>query len=141
MATGEITLGTLTFNAGPDTDGDIFRVGEIDGWDGGGVEQTMLERPLSDGAIVGRGRRTARAIALTGHAAGDSLAGMWRARRKLEDACDALIAASGTLAVDEGDDTYALSVRLVDRDTRQAGPYAVEFSIRLVAADPVKTTV
>lgn len=142
MAAGAITLGSLTFNSGPDSDGDRFVVGQIDGWEGAGVEQTMLERPLSDGAIVGRGRRTARAIALSGHASSSTLSGMWRARRKLAAACDALVTASGTLTVDEGDESYSVSVRLADApDTRQAGPYAVEFSIRLVAADPAKSTV
>lgn len=142
MAAGVITLGSLTFNSGPDSDGDRFTIGEISGWEGGGVEQTMLERPLSDGAIVGRGRRTSRAIVLSGHASSNSLTGMWRARRKLAAACDALVTSSGTLSVDEGSATYALTVRLADApDTRQAGPYAVEFSINLVAANPVKTTV
>lgn len=142
MATGVITLGSLTFNGGPDSDGDRFVIGEIDGWEGTGVEQTALERPLSDGAIVGRGRRASRAVVLIGHASSSTLEGMWRARRKLAAACDALITASGTLSVDEGDDTYTLTVRLADTpDTRQAGPYGVEFSIRLVAADPAKTTV
>lgn len=142
MPAGVITLGTLTFNAGPDVDGDRFVIGEIAGWESAGVEQTGLERPLSDGAIVGRGRRTSRAVTLVGHASSNTLTGMWRARRKLAAACDALVAASGTLSVDEGSATYALTVRLAGAvDTRQAGPYGVEFAINLVAADPVKTTV
>lgn len=143
MAAGVITLGALTFNDGPDEDGDRFVIGELSGWEGAGVEQTNLERPLSDGAITGRGRRTSRAIGLYGHASSSTLTGMWRARRKLADACDALIAADGTLTVDEGDDdVYALTVRLASQvDTRQAGPYAVEFSISLVAADPEKVAV
>lgn len=142
MAAGVITLGTLTFNGGPDSDGDRFVIGELDGWEGAGVEQTGLERALSDGAIVGRGRRTSRTVILHGHASSTSLAGMWRARRKLADACDDLVTASGTLTVDEGDDVYSLTVRLAAAvDTRQAGPYAVEFAISLVAANPAKTTV
>lgn len=140
MAAGVVTLGSLTFNAGPDSDGDRFVVGEIAGWEGAGVEQTSLERPLSDGAIVGRGRRASRAVTLVGHASSSTLTGMWRARRKLAAACDALITASGTLSVDEGDDIYTLSVRLAGSpDTRQAGPYGIEFSINLIAADPAKT--
>lgn len=142
MPAGVVTLGTLTFNAGPDSDGDRFVVGEIIGWEGAGIEQTMLQRPLSDGAVFGRGRRTSRAIVLSGHASSSTLEGMWRARRKLAAGCDALIDASGTLTVDEGTATYSLTVRLADApDTRQAGPYGVEFSITLIAANPAKTTV
>ena len=142
MPAGVITLGTLTFNAGPDGDGDRFVIGEIAGWEGPGIEQTALERPLSDGAIVGRGRRTSRAVTLYGHASSNTLTGMWRARRKLAAACDALVTANGTLTVDEGSGTYALTVRLAGGvDTRQAGPYAVEFAINLIAANPAKTAV
>ena len=80
---------------------------------------------------------------LSGHASSNSIAGGFRARRKLAAAADALIDADGgTLTVDEGDDTYSLTVWLADRlDTRQAGPYGVEFSIALTAADPAKEIV
>lgn len=142
MPVGVVTLAGLTFNNGPDGDGDRFVIGEIDGWDGPGVEQTGFERPLADGAIVGRGRRTSRAVALYGHASGTTITNGFRARRKLADALDTIITADGTLTVDEGTAIYSLTVRLADQpDTRQAGPFAVEFSISLVAANPAKATV
>jgi hypothetical protein len=140
MATGVVTLGGLTFNAGPDSDGDLFAIGEIVGWDGPGVEQIAVERPLSDGAVIALGRRTSRPLSLSGHASGSSIENGFRARRKLAAAMDALITADGTLTVDEGDTTYSLTVRLAAQpDTRRAGPYGIEFEIPLIAADPVKT--
>jgi len=140
MTVGVVTLGGLTFNAGPDSDGDEFAIGEIVGWDGGAVEQVMVERPLSDGAVVAHGRRTARALSLSGHASGSSIQDGFRARRKFEAAIDSLITADGTLTVDEGDDVYSLTVRLAAQpDTRQAGPYGIEFDIPLIAPDPTKT--
>jgi len=139
MTVGVVTLGGLTFNDGPDSDGDEFAVGEIAGWDGPVVEQISVERPLSDGAVVVRGRRTARALSVAGHASGSTIENGFRARRKLEAAIDSLVTADGTLAVDEGSETYSLTVRLAGQpNTRQAGPYGIEFDIPLIAADPVK---
>ena len=142
MAVGVVTLGGLTFNGGPDGDGDQFAIGEIPGWDSPGVEQVLVERPLSDGAVVAHGRRTSRALALSGHATGSTIANGFRARRKLAAAIDSLITADGTLTVDEGDTTYSLTVRLAaEVDTRQAGPYGIEFEIPLIAANPAKAVV
>src|SRR5687767_1639165 len=142
MATGVVTLGGLTFNAGPDSDRDLFAIGEIAGWDSPGVEQVLVERPLSDGAVVAHGRRAARALSLSGHASGSTIEAGFRARRKLAAAIDALITADGTLTVDEGDTTYSLTVRLAaEADTRRAGPFGVEFEIPLIAANPAKAVV
>lgn len=140
MAVGVVTLGGLTFNGGPDSDGDLFSVAEIAGWDSPGVEQVMVERPLSDGAVIAHGRRTARGLVVAGHASGSTIANGFRARRKLETAIDSLITADGTLTVDEGDTTRSLTVRLAaELDTSQAGPYGIEFEIPLIAANPAKT--
>lgn len=140
MGTSAITLGGITFNNGPDGDGDRFVIGEIDGWDGPGIEQRSVERPLSTGAVVASGRRASRPLVLAGHASGTTIENMWRARRKLAAAVDTLVTADGTLTVDEGATTYSLTVRLADQlRTRQAGPYAVEFEISLIAANPTKT--
>jgi len=142
MTVGVVTLGGLTFNDGPDSDGDQFSIGEISGWDGSGVEQISVERPLSDGAVVAHGRRTSRALALAGHASGSTIQDGFRARRKFEAAIDSLITADGTLTVDEGDDVYSLTVRLAGQpSTRQAGPYGIEFDIPLIAANPAKAVV
>jgi hypothetical protein len=142
MAVGVVTLGGITFNAGPDSDGDQFTISEIAGWDSPGVEQILVERPLSDGAVVAHGRRTSRPLSAAGHASGSTIANGFRARRKLEAAIDSLITADGTIAVDEGGTTYALTVRLAaEVDTRQAGPYGIEFEIPLIAANPTKATV
>lgn len=140
MTIGVITLGGLTFNAGPDSDGDRFVIGDIAGWDGTGVEQAAVERPLSTGAVVVHGRRTARALALSGHASGSTIQNGFRARRKLAAALDSIITADGTLAVDEGSGTYSLTVRLAGQpNTRQLpGNLGVEFDIPLTAANPVK---
>lgn len=142
MTVGVVTLGGLTFNAGADSDGDQFAIGEIAGWDSPGVEQVLVERPLSDGAVIAHGRRAARPLSLAGHASGSTIANGFRARRKFEAAIDSLITADGTLTVDEGDTTYSLTVRLAAQpDTRQAGPYGIEFEIPLTAANPAKSVV
>jgi autotransporter passenger strand-loop-strand repeat protein len=142
VTVGVVTLAGLTFNGGPDSDGDQFAIGNIVGWDGPGVEQTGMERPLSDGAVIGRGRRTSRALVLEGHASGSTIADGFRARRKLAVALDTIITADGTLTVDEGGTVYGITVRLADQpDTAQAGPYAIEFAISLIAANPAITVV
>jgi hypothetical protein len=140
MTVGVVTLGGITFNDGPDSDGDQFSVAEIAGWDGPGVEQISVERPLSDGAVVVHGRRTSRALSLSGHASGSTIENGFRARRKLAAALDSLVTADGTLTVDEDSATYSLTVRLAAQpNTRQAGPYGIQFDIPLTAANPVKT--
>jgi hypothetical protein len=139
MAVGVVTLAGITFNAGLDSDGDRFVVGEIVGWDGPGVEQISVERPLSDGAVVVRGRRTARALSVRGHASGTTIANGFRARRKFEAAIESLITADGTLTVDDGTSVVSLTVRIAAQpNTPQAGPYGIEFDIPLIAANPVK---
>lgn len=140
MTVGVVTLGGLTFNAGPDSDGDRFVIGEIAGWDGSGVEQISVERPISDGAVMAHGRRTSRPLSLSGHASGSTIEDGFRARRKLEAAIDSLITVDGTLAVNEGPVTSSLTVRLAGQpNTRQlAGNYGIEFDIPLIAANPVK---
>lgn len=142
MAVTEIRLAGLTFNSGPDSDGDEFIVSDVDGWDSPGVEQILVERPISAGAVLVRGRQASRTLTLSGWviaADGDHLG---RARHKLEVAVTAIITSDGTLAVDQDDGTWALTVRLAQAvRTRSAGDLAVTFEADLVAADPVKTAV
>lgn len=141
MAVTEVRLAGLTFNDGPDDDGDEFIVSDIDGWDGTGVELVTVERPLSDGAVLVRGRRASRALTVTGWvvaAAGH----LGRARGKLEDAIDSIIDADGTLAVDQDDGTLALTVRLAQQlRTRSVGDLAITFEADLIAVAPAKTAV
>jgi hypothetical protein len=141
MTVSEVRLAGLTFNSGPDGDGDEFIVSEVEGWDGPGVEQITVERPISDGAIVVLGRQTARTLVLTGWVVAVP-ENMGRARRKLATAMASIVAADGTLAVDEEDGTYALTVRLAQGiRTKQAGPLAITFEATLVAATPAKTPI
>jgi hypothetical protein len=141
MAGVEVRLAGLTFNDGPDGDGDEFIVSDLDGWDGPGVELVVVERPVSDGAVVAFGRRTARALVLSGWVVAAE-GHMGRARRKLETAMYSLVGTGGTLEVDEDADTYALTVRLsAALKTKQVGPTAITFQAPLVATDPDKADV
>lgn len=141
MAVTEVRLGGLTFNSGPDSDGDEFIISDVDGWDGSGVELVTVDKPLSAGAVLVRGRKAARPLTLTGWVVAASTAHLGRARRKLEVAFDGIIAADGTLAVDQDDDTWALTVRVAQPlTTRSAGAAAVQFIAALLAVDPAKST-
>jgi hypothetical protein len=139
LTVSEVRLAGLTFNSGPDADGDEFIISDVEGWDGAGVELISVERPLSDGALVVLGRHTARILVLTGWVVAVA-ENMGRARRKLAAAMATLVGADGTLAVDEEDGTYTLTVRLAQAlRTKQAGPVAITFEATLLAADPAKT--
>ena len=141
MAVTEVRLAGLTFNSGPDGDGDEFIVSDVDGWDGSGVELVAVEKPLGTGAVLVRARRTARALTVSGWVVAASSAHLGRARRKLEVAIDGIITADGTLEVDQDDDTYALTVRLAQPiRTRSSGSIAITFEVDLLAVDPVKAT-
>jgi hypothetical protein len=139
MAVTEVRLAGLTFNDGPDGDGDEFIVSDVEGWDGAGVELVTVERPLSDGAVIVRGRRASRTLTVSGwvvSAAGN----LGRARGKLEDAFDGIITSDGTLAVDQDDGTLTLTVRLAQQlRTRSAGDLAITFEADLIAVTPAKT--
>lgn len=138
MSAVPVTLGGLTFNDGPDGDGDLFVVSDIDGWDLPPVEQVIVEKPLSDGGVHVRGRRTSWRMTISGWVVANT--SMGGARRKLADAMDALVGAGGTLSVEEDDGTYELSVRLENLRTRQAADIAITFEADVVAVTPVKTT-
>lgn len=140
MAVTGITLAGLAFNDGPDGDGDEFIVSDVEGWDGAGVEVVAVERPLSAGALLVRGRQASRVLTVSGWVVASSGAHLGRARRKLEVAFDGIITADGTFEVEQDDDTYTLTVRLAQAlRTRSAGSMAISFEADLIAVDPVKT--
>lgn len=134
-----VRLAGITFNNGEDTDGDLFVVSDLEGWDGPDVELVRVERPLADGAVIAHARRTAWALTLKGWVvAGPD--GIGPARRKLSTAMYTLVATADDLEVDEEDATYSLSVRLAgELRTRQQGPTAITFEAALLAADPDKS--
>ena len=137
-----VTLAGITFNDGPDGDGDEFVVSDIEGWDSPGVEMIIVEKPLSDGAVIGHGRRASRSLGVAGYIIGETVADVARARRKLATAINGIVTSDGTLVVDEGDATYSLTVRLAaPMRTRQHTAQSVRFDLSLVAADPAKTLV
>lgn len=134
-----VALGSITFGGGPDSDGDRFTVRDLPGWTGAPVELVTVEKPLSDGAVIVRGRYTGRHLSIVGHGIATTANNVWRVRAKLE-ACIGP-AASATLTVTEPSPgaTHTLSVRLADAlRVRPVGPRAVEFEISLFAADPTK---
>jgi hypothetical protein len=135
-----VRLGTLTFNDGPDVDGDEFIVSDIDGWTGIPPELVVVDRPTADGAQIVYGRNQARTLTVSGYGIGDTANDVWRVRSKLEAAVGP--GANANLEVDEPTATYRLVVRLVDRPRiRDLGPQAVEFQFGLLAANPAKTVV
>jgi hypothetical protein len=139
MAVTEVRLAGLTFNDGPDGDGDEFIVSDVEGWDGAGVELVTVERPLSDGAVIVRGRRASRTLTVSGWVVATA-GNLGRARGKLEDAFDGIITSDGTLAVDQDDGTLTLTVRLAQQlRTRSAGDLAITFEADLIAVTPAKT--
>lgn len=140
MAVTEISLAGLTFNSGADGDGDEFIVSDVEGWDGSGVELVTVERPLSAGAVLVRGRKASRTLTVTGWVVASDGTHLGRARRKLEVAFDSIITADGTFEVEQDDGTYTLTVRLAQAlRTRSAGDIAITFEADLIAAEPVKT--
>lgn len=134
-----VRLAGLTFNSGPDGDGDEFVCSDLDGWDGGGVDLVTVEKPLADGAFVAFGRLTAWSLTLAGWVvAGPN--GIGPARRKLTAALYGLVDTADDLEVDEDDGTYSVSVRLDSAiRSRQRGPQAISFEVGLLAATPTKT--
>ncbi len=142
MTVGVVTLGGITFNAGPDSDGDRFTVSDVEGWWSAPAELVTVDKPLGAGSVIAYGRTPARALSVIGHASGSTIQNGFRAARKLEAAVAGMVTADGTLTVDEGSAVYQLTVRVAGTmDVRRAGPYAIEFAIDLLAVSPAKTTV
>lgn len=138
-----VTLGSITFGAAgrgaADSDGDRFTVRDLDGWTGAPVDVVTVDRPLSAGSVLVRGRYRARTVVISGHAIATSADTVWRVRNKLE-AC-VTPGADATLTVNEPSpgSTKTLTVRLADAlRVRPVGPRTVEFEIPLYAANPTK---
>ena len=133
-------LGSITFKAAgaaADGDGDRFTLRDLPGWTGAPVEIVSVEKPVSDGAVLVRGRHTARAVSIVGHGIAANTDAVWRVRAKLE-AC-VLAGADSTLYVDEPTGTKTLTVRLSNSlRVRPVGPRTVEFEIPLIAVNPTK---
>jgi hypothetical protein len=136
----QVRLGSITFKAATapaDADGDRFTVRDLPGWTGAPVEMVTVEKPISAGAVMVRGRHTARAVSIVGHGIAANADAVWRVRSKLEACVSA--SADSTLYVDEPTGTKTLTVRLSDSlRVRPAGPRTVEFEIPLIAANPTK---
>lgn len=142
MAAGVVTLGDITFNAGPDGDGDRFTCGEVMGWYAPSVELVVIERPLSAGGVIAHSRLASRALSVVGHASGTTIANGFRAASKIEALVTMLVDSEQLLTVDEGPEVLGLMVRAASApDIRRAGPYAIEFAIDLIATDPIKASV
>lgn len=135
-----VSLGSITFGGGPDSDGDKFTVRDLPGWTGAPVELVSVEKPLSNGAVIVRGRYKGRLVSIVGHGIAATPAAIWRVRAKLE-AC-VTPGTNATLTVNEPSpgSTKTLTVRLAEAlRVRPAGPRAVEFEIPLYAANPTKS--
>lgn len=140
MAAPVVRLAGLTFNNGPDSDGDEFFVSDIAGWDAPDVQQTLVARPISAGSVIARSRVGTWAVTLSGWVV--AATSMGAARRKLATALAGVVATDGTLSVDEDDGTQELTVRLAARlRTRQEADNSISFEADLVAVDPTKTPV
>jgi len=141
MAAIQVRLGSITFKAAgaaADSDGDRFTLRDLPGWTGAQAEIVSVEKPISDGATLVRGRFTARSMSIVGHAIASNADGVWRARGKLE-AC-ITPDANATLYVDEPTVTKTLTVRLADslRIRTTAAQRVIEFEIPLIAVNPTK---
>lgn len=138
--TFQVRLGSITFGparATADSDGDRFTVRDLPGWTGAPVDLITVEKPISDGAVLVRGRRTGRRVSIVGHAIAANADAVWRVCNKLEAVAQP--GADSTLYVDEPTGTKTLTVRLADAlRVRPVGPRTVEFEIPLYAANPTK---
>lgn len=136
----QVRLGSITFkaaSAAADGDGDRFTVRDLPGWTGAPTEIVTIEKPISDGAVLVRGRFTARPVSIVGHGIAANADAVWRVRTKLEAAVEP--DADTTLYVDEPTGTKTLVVRLADSlRIRTVGPKTVEFEIPLIAVNPTK---
>ena len=134
-----VTLGSITFGGGPDSDGDKFTVRDLPGWTGIGVELVVVEKPLSAGAVIAHARYTSRHLSIVGHGIAATPAAVWRVRAKLEACVTPSTDATLTVYEPSPGATHTLTVRLSDAlRVRPAGPRAVEFEIPLFAANPTK---
>lgn len=141
MATPVVRLGGITFGT-PDGDGDLFVVGDIAGWTGIPVELVTVDKPTADGAVIVYGRQRARTLIISGTAIAETDGDVWRVRDKLESAVSGMVAANGTLEVDEPGETVSLTVRATaEPRIRGLGDIAIEFDISLLAANPAKSVV
>lgn len=134
-----VALGSITFGGGPDSDGDKFTVRDLPGWTGASVDLISVEKPLSNGAVIVRGRYKGRSLSIVGHGIAATPAAIWRVRAKLEACVGPNADVTMTVTEPSPGSTKTLGVRLAEAlRVRPAGPRAVEFEIPLFAANPTK---
>lgn len=134
-----VSLGSITFGGGPDSDGDRFTVNDLPGWTGAPVELVSVEKPLSDGAVIAHARYAGRHLSIVGHGIGATRNAVWRVRAKLEACVGPGSDVTLTVTEPSPGSTKTLTVRLSDAlKVRPVGPRAVEFEIPLFAANPTK---
>lgn len=139
---GDIRLGNLVLNT-IDQDGTVWTVTDIDGyWRIPDAQVPVQDRAiLEDGAYDDIGRFTARSLTLTGVFLPRSLDNLPGARNKVTQACNA-VRSTTVLEVDESP-PRRLTVRTngkTDIQTVRASGLT-QFSVQLLAADPVKYSV
>lgn len=135
-----VELGSIIFGGPPDDDGDRFTLRDLLGWTSPPVDLVLVERPLSDGAVVSHSRYKSRTVIISGHGIAPTPDDIWRVRAKLAAMADG--ATGTTMVVNEPTDSFTLSVWLSEavRD-RAVGPRVIDFEITLMAPDPAKNTV
>lgn len=134
-----VSLGSITFGGGRDSDGDRFTVRDLPGWTGAPVELVTVDKPLSDGAVIAHARYKGRTVTIVGHGIGATTNAVWRVRAKLEACVTPGTDATLTVTEPSPGSTKTLTVRLADAMlVRPVGPRAVEFEIQLFAANPTK---
>lgn len=133
-----VTLGSIVFGGPADSDGDRFTLRDLIGWTTPAPDLVLVDRPLSDGAVVAHSRYKPRTVIISGHGIATTPSTLWRVRSKLAAAAN-LVTTSGTLTVAEPSATFTLAVWLGEavRD-RAVGPRVIDFEITLVAPDPAK---
>ena len=134
-----MTLGSITFGGSADGDGDVFTLTDIPGWTGAPVDLVVVERPISDGAVVAHARYKGRSLSIVGTGAAPSANAVWRVRNKLEACVTPGTDATLTVAEPSPGSSKTLTVRLAGAlRVRPLTHRAVEFEIPLFAANPAK---
>lgn len=142
MAATVWTLGSLSFNSGPDADGVEWWANVPTGWHTPRSAGRVLNRAGLDGGLIFGARKAPRTLQITATVLAPAATDATEARNALETLVDGLVDTAADLTVNEIGGAKKLAVRYVDGlNVTVRSAVMFTFQLPVIALSPAKVAV
>lgn len=139
MAATVWSLGSISFNSGPDGNGVLWSADVPTGWHTPRSAGRVVNRAGVNGGLIFGARKAPRTLQITAKVYAPTHAAAETARNALEALVDGLITTAATLQVNEISGNKSLSVRYIDGlNVTVRSRVMFTFQLPLVALNPTK---